>query len=39
MTLAQLELVLEIVRDYGGCNLEVYQYILELEEKLNELLY
>lgn len=34
MTPQQLELILEIVRDYRGCNLEVAQYILELEEKL-----
>lgn len=39
MTPQQLEQVLLIVRDYRGCNLEVYQYILELEEKLSELLY
>jgi hypothetical protein len=39
MTPQQIELILEIVRDYRGCNLEVAQYILELEEKLRELLH
>jgi hypothetical protein len=39
MTREQLERVLQIVRDYQGCNLEVAQYIFELEQKLHELLH
>ena len=39
MTREQLQQVLQIVRDYRGCNLEVAQYIHELEQKLHELLH
>ncbi len=39
MNREQLEQILELIRDYRGCNLEVAQYILELEQKLHELLH